>query len=288
MHRCHKTRLTASQLTWLALLAILILPNLMLPLASAQGSLRKRGAPVITQIPLAAESQESAHSRHHESTSTLPPWAYDHRPAGINLNLHLDRFAKHLKIDHTAPPTRFPAKHQGELINDGEEEQEEDEDDFTRSFLDPPHPSELHRPSLRTDGTTVSDSLTADIASAPSPNSHSPGHRAHYSTPASVGHLSDPWTREMRALCARRGGGQADWLQRPGAQAMGALSVFLTIALIIEAVSYMWRTWSRKRTSCLRSGRVALKGDEKQLRAFETTTTNYDPGAIFTNTVSPV
>ena len=238
----------------LVLAALISASTTILPEAAANGLPNSPEILSIQQTTQAQTPKDSFHPRRSrsESPSKLPPWASNHTPASLDRNLH-DKFAQVLMIHNTPPATPLAATSPSEPINDV------DDDDG-----EAPRTDQSHRP-VPTKMLMLRYSKLADV---PIPSATGTrGHLARHSSTPSVPDHSDIPTWDAMADCSMTQGSQRDWMQRTEVQFIGVLTVFVSLALLVEGFSYLWRTCCRRRA--LPGGRhgVALHGDEKPLRA---------------------
>lgn len=244
-----------------------MLSNRMLHSASAQTLSLGQDDSSLRQTPFVPASKAHALPPATDQSKLMPPWAHGHPSAGLNQNLHHDKFAQYLNMDHVPPPVYFPTGDRGEIISDdGDEEDEAAADIYTS--LSSHGPSGPHSLSLPLDSTMSGYSEAADAFSSPASVDSTHPIRKTFSSNFAAESATYSIQNETEALFARVRDIQGDWLQGPVAQVVGALAFFLFFAMIIESVRYMWQVWRWRRAGSTRDGRMALEGDEKQLRAF--------------------
>ena len=247
----HEKGLTGQRSSLLVLLAILKASAAIPPQASADKSLSLQGEALVQQDPIAVDSR--SHSRFpQKSTSRLPTWSDYLTPAEHDRNLHYDRFAQHLKIQHTPPPSNILSEPPIGTIDDDNQDSEH------KSYY-----TELNHHPVPTKWLMLGYSRVADIPTSLPPRTMSQGHRGHHWFCSATTTLLDPSMKGTMTPFEAAPERQGDWMQKPQAQLAGALTLFLILVFLIQCFMYLWRR-------CCQSGKgkLALEGDEKQLRAF--------------------
>jgi hypothetical protein len=240
----------------LLLSAVVSTSAAILPQVSAGGSLPASEEDVHRPEADARNAVDRPHIRHPEMGRRLPVWAYDPSPGGIGRNLHFDRFAQSLDIQHKRPNADSPAGPPTETIDD------DDGDNDHNIFATDPN----YQP-VPTKWLLLGYSRVADIPTSPPILTMTRGYRGHDWSQSTSGTPSDSSEIGWSAPCQTRSQNQVDWMESPRAQILGAVALFLMIVIVMEGTRYLWRSCCRRSTTG-RRGRLALQGDEKQLRAF--------------------
>lgn len=224
------------------------------PQASADASLPSQEEILLQEDPVAVISRPRTHFRRSKSESRPPNWAYDPPLARLERNLYHDKFAQLLKIQHTPPAAIVPTERPSEIVNDDDE--------------DRPRSTDPNYQPVPTKWLMLGYSRVNDIPTSPPTETITRGCRRHARSSSPASNPPDSSVMNIIAPCKTARGSQTDWMQKPQAQAIGALTLFLIAVFIMESVIYLWRGYCRGRATAARRGRLALEGDEKQLRAF--------------------
>lgn len=235
-----------------------------LPLTAAEDSLPSQRKASHQQDLVGMASPAHTHLRYSKSKPKLPGWAHDPLLAGLDRNLHSDRFAQLLNIKHTPPQATLSNERPSEIIED------EDDDDEVR-----PHSTGPHHQPVPTKWLMLGYSRVVDIPTSTPAETRARGYQAHGRVRNPADTLTDLSTEGLGAHWATAQPSQRDRMQSQQVQVLGALTVFVMVVLIIEGLRYLWRVFTRRRMTVDRRSQVALEGDEKQLRAIAEITEQY-------------
>ncbi len=252
-----RRRLIEQRSNLLVLSAIVSASNAIVPPVSADDSLPSQGKASLQLEPVALTSETRSQFPPSKSKSRLLTWAYDPPPAGLDRNLQYDRFAQHLGIRHKPPPAYLPAERPTEIIDDDDEDDQPGPQNTDPNYQ--PVPTRwLMRGYSRVAG--IPASLPTDTMTR--------GYRQRDGAKSPAATPSDLFDNDMISPCTVAQGSQMDWMLSPHAQILGSLTLFFLIVMMMESVRYVWRACGRRSSIVDERGRLALHGDEKQLRAF--------------------
>jgi hypothetical protein len=194
-------------------------------------------------------------SRHPKSKSRLPAWAYDRSPAGLDRNLHQDKFAQLLGIEHVPPKASLPNGRESEIIDDDDDERGKTQ------------PTDVEYQPISTEWLLRGYSRPADQPTGLATKYPKWRCRVKYWNDHCTMYRPEFEDQGLIKPCDTMRG-EADWMLRPEVQVLGALTLFLMIVMIMEGVRYTWHTCGHRTSTRSSKGQVALEGDEKQLRAY--------------------
>ncbi|ERF69946.1 hypothetical protein EPUS_05490 [Endocarpon pusillum Z07020] len=250
----------------LLLSAILSVSTAILPQASADDTSVSHEQTRNQKDDVDTTSSTASHVRTMKSKSRLPVWAYNPPPAGLDHNLHQDIFAQVLRLEHTPPPVNDPSELANEISNDDEDDYDDDDDNDDDDQHNPHMTDPNHQP-VPTKWLMLGYSRVVDIPTSPTSvtmGSAGQGHCWSSSPPAA---LLDSAVKTTGAPCDTLRTSQTDWMQKPSAQVLGDLIIFLTFVIITQSVIHLWRGYCRVRAAIAGRGELTLEGDEKQFRA---------------------
>lgn len=253
----HRRSLEGQRSDLLVLSAVILASSAIHHQVSAVDTLHPSGDASLQQDPVASIPRTHPHLRQAKTKARLPIWAYDPPPASLDRNLHQDRFAQSLKIQHTPPDSHVPIERPSEVIDedDGDEE-------HNPCAIDP-----NYRP-VPTKWLMLGYSRVADIPEIAPTQRMTPEYLDHDSIKLSAATPLDLSTKDMTTSCATARGSNTEWLQSPRFQLLGAVTLFLMVVFVVESARYLLRLYDRKKALVHGRGELGLKGEEKQLRAY--------------------
>jgi hypothetical protein len=210
--------------------------------------------------------------RPFKSKSRLPIWVYYPPPPCLERNLYNDKFAQFLKIQHTPPVANVPIERPSGISrggggdDDDDEDSDDDSEDDDEDSKDSPPSADPNYQPVPTKWLMLGYSRVADIPTSLPTATMTRGCQRPTWYSSCARDLPVSSTKNMIAPC-KAVGDQTDWMQAPQAQALGVITLFLIAIFLIHSILYLARACFRGRAKRVPSGRLALQGDEKQLRA---------------------
>jgi hypothetical protein len=213
------------------------------------------------QRPIKTESESYSQGRHSKSESTPSSWAQNPPAAGLDRSLCQHSFAQYLNVQHTPPPAYLRSEASSDFIED----EEGDDEQW-------PRPVDPNYQPVPTKWLMLGYTRVADIPTSTPIQTMTRRCREHDSSKAPAAIPSDSSARCTTELRAVDPSSQRDWNQDLRSHVLGALSIFLIIVFIVEICKHICRACCWRRSNIEERGRLALEGDEKQLRAFSEAT----------------
>ncbi|KAF7512290.1 hypothetical protein GJ744_001858 [Endocarpon pusillum] len=246
----------------LPLSAILSVSTAILPQASADDSSIFHEQTRNQKDDVDITSNTASHFRTVKSKSRLPGWAYNPPPAGLDHNLHHDRFAQVLRLEHTPPPVNDPSELANEISNDDDYDDDDGDGDEHN-----PHMTDPNYQPVPTKWLMLGYSRVVDIPTSPTSETMGSAGQGHCWSSSPPAMPLDSVVKTTVTPCDTLRTSQTDWMQKPSAQFLGALTIFLIFVIITQSVIHLWQWYCRVRAATAGRGELTLEGDEKQFRA---------------------
>ena len=205
-----------------------------------------------------------------KSKSRLPISTHNPPPACLERNLYHDKFALLLKIQHTPPAATVPVERPSKTSRGDDDDDDSDDDDDDNDFDDdskarPPSSDPNYQP-VPTKWLMLGYSRVADIPTSLPTETIRRACQRHPSSSSQARNPTVSSEKDMIGSCEAVGQ-QTDWMQEPQAQAIGVITVFLIAIFLMHGISYLAHRCFRGKAKTVPKGRLALRGDEKQIRA---------------------
>lgn len=203
------------------------------------------------RTPATVDPEEDSHS--HRSRSRIRPWyassTFDPSPTSSGCSFHHSKPTQSVGEQSTKPAVLFSAQALSKTI-DGVVA-DDDEDDEHEPVLTDPNSRPVPTKWLMLGYSRVADIPTSLPVATGQRQDY---HHSRFSSANSLNHQIP--------------GSQRDWMQDSKPQFVGGLILFVILVLIMEGLWYLWRNCCQRKDMVSDRGKVALYGDEKQLRAF--------------------